>query len=547
MRMKVRSPLRWRLQSVMAAAALFRATRRAACLLAVLMIGTLIGASPAGASGVPFNTGDVLANVGGGIIRHFSSTGTLLDTLDSTTGTNEGDGMCFDATGNLYATEGFVANTVSKFDNNGNLLAANFGSGYNLYPESCVFDAADHIYVGQPDGSEDVLKFDTSGTPLGSFDPATESRGTDWLDLASDQCTLHYTSEGVSVKSFDVCTNTQNPNFATGLPGPNAYAHRILSAGGELVADSDRVVRLDSSGNVVQTYLSGNADLLFALNLDPDGTSFWTAEYFSGTIYRIDIATGAVITSFSAGQVSPLGGIAIVGETTAAQPVLTLEPATGTNNVGSSHTVTATLKTGSGSPISGATILFTVTGANTSSGSDTTDTNGEATFTYTGTNAGGDTITACYDKNTNSSCDTGEKTATATKTWTQTATPCVIKITNGGWIVTDDGDRGSFGGVAKETIAGIDSGSEEYQDHGPAEPMNVHSLSIVDITCNSNKTQASIFGIATIDGTGAHPFQIDVQDNGEPGKGRDHYRIRIPDTGYDSGDHILRGGNVQIH
>jgi hypothetical protein len=126
-------------------------------------------------------------------------------------------------------------------------------------------------------------------------------------------------------------------------------------------------------------------------------------------------------------------------------------------------------------------------------------------------------------------------------------TPCAIKITNGGWIVTDDGDRGSFGGVAKETITGVDSGNEEYQDHGPADPMNVHSLVITDLICDSDTTKASIFGTATIDGTGVHPFQIDVQDNGEPGKGNDHYRIRIPDVGYDSGDHILRGGNVQIH
>jgi hypothetical protein len=77
--------------------------------------------------------------------------------------------------------------------------------------------------------------------------------------------------------------------------------------------------------------------------------------------------------------------------------------------------------------------------------------------------------------------------------------------------------------------------------------MSVHSLQITDITCNAGLTQASIFGTATVNGTGSHPFQIDVQDNGEPGKGTDHYRMRIPDIGYDSGDHILRGGNVQIH
>jgi hypothetical protein len=76
--------------------------------------------------------------------------------------------------------------------------------------------------------------------------------------------------------------------------------------------------------------------------------------------------------------------------------------------------------------------------------------------------------------------------------------------------------------------------------------MDVHSLNVLTITCNSTLTKASIFGQATIDGSGSHSYRIDVQDNGEPGKGKDHYRIRL-DTGYDSGDHLLRAGNVQIH
>ena len=41
-------------------------------------------------------------------------------------------------------------------------------------------------------------------------------------------------------------------------------------------------------------------------------------------------------------------------------------------------------------------------------------------------------------------------------------------------------------------------------------------------------------------------YRIDVQDLGEPGKGSDTYRIQL-DTGYDSGEQVLEGGNVQIH
>ena len=73
----------------------------------------------------------------------------------------------------------------------------------------------------------------------------------------------------------------------------------------------------------------------------------------------------------------------------------------------------------------------------------------------------------------------------------------------------------------------------------------MHSISVVSITCTSDRTKASIFGQATVDGLGSVGYEIDVQDNGEPGR-NDRYRIRLS-NGYDSGEHKLDGGNVQIH
>jgi hypothetical protein len=62
-------------------------------------------------------------------------------------------------------------------------------------------------------------------------------------------------------------------------------------------------------------------------NLDPDGTSFWTAGYSTGNIYRIDIATGALITSFNGGKLGPsLAGLAIIGEITVGGPPLFVIP-----------------------------------------------------------------------------------------------------------------------------------------------------------------------------------------------------------------------------
>ena len=89
------------------------------------------------------------------------------------------------------------------------------------------------------------------------------------------------------------------------------------------------------------------------------------------------------------------------------------------------------------------------------------------------------------------------------------------------------------------------SGQEEFQDHGPADAINVHSIDVLAVTCSRDGTAASIFGTATIDGAGSVNFRIDVQDLGEPGS-TDTYRIRLS-TGYDSGVQVIVGGNVQIH
>jgi hypothetical protein len=62
-----------------------------------------------------------------------------------------------------------------------------------------------------------------------------------------------------------------------------------------------------------------------------------------------------------------------------------LSPATDTKIELNSHTVTATAESTGGTPVPGATVNFTIlTGPNTGlTGTDTTDSNGEATFTYT--------------------------------------------------------------------------------------------------------------------------------------------------------------------
>ena len=141
-------------------------------------------------------------------------------------------GSAFDASGNFYVTN-FDAATVSKFAPDGTLLGT-FGSGYTTSPESIVFDTARNAYVGHADGTRDVQKRNGSGVLLSTFDVAVQDRGSDWIALRPDGCTLVYTSEGTRILQYNVCTSQQLPDFAT-IPS-RAFAVGLMPDGGLIVS-----------------------------------------------------------------------------------------------------------------------------------------------------------------------------------------------------------------------------------------------------------------------------------------------------------------------
>ena len=123
------------------------------------------------------------------------------------------------------------------------------------------------------------------------------------------------------------------------------------------------------------------------------------------------------------------------------------------------------------------------------------------------------------------------------------ATTPRCEITNGGWIIAENGDRATLGGNAKANESGQTQGHEEYFDHGPGQRLKLQSLNVLAIVCDGS-TRASIFGQATIDGFGPVNYRINVQTLGGPGRGQDTYQL-ITDS-YNSGEQLLRGGNIQI-
>jgi hypothetical protein len=287
----------------------------------------------------PYQLGQLFASFGNGFVGVFKSDGTFLGTIN--TGQVSSTGMAFDVTGNLYVTTFSTPTGVVKIDTNGKLVGP-FGSGYTGNPESIVFTHAGDAIVGAAQGPPPInpapiFEFDAKGNPIATFQVVPDQRGTDWVELLQDQKTLLYTSEGTSVKSFNTSTNAQNPDFGSGLASNALFALRQLPDGSVLVADTSVALRLSAAnGSVIQTYKPTTPpQVLFALNLDPDGTSFWTADAVTGVIYRFDIASGNQLTSFTAPS-QFVSGLAIFGEKAPGQNNITV-----TENGSGSGTVTS--------------------------------------------------------------------------------------------------------------------------------------------------------------------------------------------------------------
>ena len=264
-------------------------------------------------------------------IRRYTTGGTYIDDWDDRMPNAFGDivtGMCFAPDGSVLATR-FAWPGPILYSRFGAILDEEFarhplGNANFSNHESCAFDHAGNVYIGQaggsssPDDQVPVLKFDRYGTRLDTLVLPTGTRGTDWIDLSGDGCTLYYTSEDTSIRRYNVCTHAVLPMFATGLTPPYCYALRLRPNREVLVACQEAVHRLSPLGVNLHTYTRtsiGETDAsgLFAMNLDPDGSSFWTAGANSGNVYHVDIASGAVLGSFNSGQ-GGVAGLAVYDE-----------------------------------------------------------------------------------------------------------------------------------------------------------------------------------------------------------------------------------------
>lgn len=172
------------------------------------------------------------------------------------------------------------------------------------------------------------------------------------------------------------------------------------------------------SGNFDDLYLTTDGQTAFPGLTNTDINAGPWHNHFEGNLGGLKVLAASSVIDDNTGADAPviLGGAAVT-----LPGSITLDPATDTNPVGAPHTVTATVRNNQGQVLEGVLVNFQVTaGPNTGdTGTDTTDVNGQATFTWTGDGgAGTDTVQASFVDGSGTT-----RSTTASKVWEGSAPP----------------------------------------------------------------------------------------------------------------------------
>ena len=232
---------------------------------------------------------------------------------------------------------------------------------------------------------------------------------------------------------------------------------------------------------------------------------------------------------------------------------ISLDPGVAFNSVDTNHTVTATISPA----VADIPVEFDVTaGPNFGEGgTDSTDGSGVANFTYTGDGGDGiDTITACIDLNESDTCDAGEPTATATKTWFENF------LTGGGKVNFIAGNtkkaEWTFGGTVGFLESAGPVGQFQIVHHvEPAVACHFDTFTSLVFSGTATTSPPASNNEATFAATGdcndatSRSIQVSIHDVDEPGKDNDTISWTWTVDGLPNLDPgtTLDGGNLQVH
>src|SRR5262245_26213504 len=157
----------------------------------------------------PWTVGDVFVAIGDGKyeIRDKANNYQVKQTIQVLASPKKDVGGCwFDSTFNVYLSD--VENTkVVKYNLANSHSALPFADPTTLVgaggSNSIVMAVNGDVYVGHKGGAPNKLvRYRSDGTLPVGYSPSAENGGVDWMDLATDQKTLFYTSRGREIRAF---------------------------------------------------------------------------------------------------------------------------------------------------------------------------------------------------------------------------------------------------------------------------------------------------------------------------------------------------------
>ena len=300
---------------------------------------------------------------------------------------NIGQAPVTDQSGITYLTKGLLSDLVGwwRFDGNafdssgnGNDGTVNGGATYDASPmgQALTFDGLDD-YVNC--GSGAILKPTENITIEMWVKP--NSAQNQWADILGG----HQNNQGYVVQQDSIDSN--NYYFAYNNDGTGGGWQGVLIKT-KLEPSVWQHFVVQKEGNTIRHFLDGTQTAIGTVS----------GDIWYDPIEPFYIGIGWLLTSsrYFGGSIDDVR----IWDTATPSFNLNVEPKLDFNPVNTEHTVTATVtidkEVGGTEPAPGVLVDFEVLGVNNSTPSSRvlTDSNGQATFTYTGTNAGKDTIKA---------------------------------------------------------------------------------------------------------------------------------------------------------
>src|SRR5437773_2116376 len=355
-----------------------------------------------------------------GFVAKVNSTGSALafSTYLGGTGDDQGEGIAVDGSGSVYVTG---ETGSADFPTTVGAIRVTLAGITDAYVVKLNPTGASLVYSTYLGGTADEEGFSIAVDAAGSAYVAGLTTSVDFPTTAGAvRTTLRGLQDGFVAKIAD-----SGPPAALSLAPTTATIqvntqHCITATVRDAAANPVRSV-------TVRFSVTGAHSTSGALNTDANGQA--TFCYATTQAGNDSIAAFADTNNDGAQNSGEPGGTATATWVSGPPATLTLAPKDAAAPVNTQRCITATVKDGYGNPVTGAAVLFTVSGSVAATGSVATDTSGQAPFCYMGpSQAGSDSIAAFADTNHSGAQDVGEPGDTATTTWAVPGAPATFTL-----------------------------------------------------------------------------------------------------------------------